>query len=269
MAISNTIHFMTLINVACECFRYQDGPSLSAKFNSLADLKYLSSFDTIMVADPKNGCLRAFNRSEHTVSRYAGECTQQGDKDGNRLEAQFSYPNALLMDNDKQLLYILDRPVLKIKMLSMVTDEVLTWLTLPSGDSAMGFSFPPAGRESVLILQDNAIYENTPAGIRNILGTPTTSEQMIRRIVSLSPRIHLITNKSLPGVQLFDSGRRITMPLCEEKMSYSSKIHAANCSLNSQSIALMVSGGYVHIPGLNDSHITVKSLKGSFWYKVY
>ena len=74
---------------------YTNGAGETAKFNKIASFVQLNS-SHVVISDRVNHCFRLLNRTDNTVSDYAGKCNEIGYNPGKFLEARFSFPNHMI-----------------------------------------------------------------------------------------------------------------------------------------------------------------------------
>lgn len=76
---------------------FQNGVGTQAKFHYPTGIKYYNG--DLLVCDTNNHCIRRID-ANGSVSVFAGIANIQGNQNGNRLKATFTYPRSLTIDKE-------------------------------------------------------------------------------------------------------------------------------------------------------------------------
>lgn len=161
---------------------FVDGRSSDAMFNSPSGVAVLKS-GAIIVADTGNHAIRQIYGG--SVTTVAGG-KQEGDKDGNRWTAEFSYPTSIAVD-ENDIIYICDSENNKIKKIVNNGDvtTIVDNLTAPTS----------------IVYADKSLYV-TQAGLPIIEGTdsdPLHAGAILRIPLSKTNTVECIAGGSVRG----------------------------------------------------------------------
>lgn len=108
----------------------RDGSRHSARFTDPAALSASRDGQILFVSDATAGCIRAIDRGLGIVRTLAGRCGTPGSSDGSPESAQFESPRGLVLDEERQTLYIADADGATVRAIDLragaVPDRVRT-----------------------------------------------------------------------------------------------------------------------------------------------
>ncbi len=107
-----------------------NGPALSARFNSPTFIAFNRADGSLYVADTNNHVIRVMRRGQ--VELFAGSPGQQGNSDGTLANARFRRPQGLAIDS-RGFLWVVDSGNNTIRRISLATGMVSTVAGSPSG----------------------------------------------------------------------------------------------------------------------------------------
>ena len=119
---------------------FQNGPApLGASFSEPIGLAYDAASGMVYIADTGNNVIRSLNLVSGNVSTFAGSGVS-GFLDGPALQAQFSSPSGISLDQSTGNIYIADTYNYRIRLLNVTSGDISTI----AGNGMFGFSDGPA-----------------------------------------------------------------------------------------------------------------------------
>jgi len=97
----------------------RDGSLQSARFTDPAALAASRDGQILFVSDATAGCIRAVDRGPGVVRTLAGRCGSPGSSDGAPESAQFESPRGLVLDEDRQVLYVADADAATLRAIDL------------------------------------------------------------------------------------------------------------------------------------------------------
>ncbi len=103
-----------------------DGSLSISRFVSPAALAKTADGQRLFVADEDASCIREINRQTAQVRTLAGRCGSSGSADGPALQARFSSPKGLAVDDGNQQLFVTDADDGTVRVINLSTETVRT-----------------------------------------------------------------------------------------------------------------------------------------------
>ena len=138
---------------------YTNGAGETAKFNKIASFVQLNS-SHVVIADRRNSCIRLLDRTDNTVSDYAGRCHAYGYLDGKFAEALLNNPRCMVKGEEEfsHLIFATESDGNSIRYLDNRDEVVGTVVNIPwGGQLPTGLTIDTEYSKSLIVAHSSKI----------------------------------------------------------------------------------------------------------------